>query len=132
MSFNDAEKVQIRRWLGADFFYVYAQQRLEGAISTVEALPDGGETENYIKNTLLTRLEATFQELVKLENKLMALDADEVKVDPVRAVAAIKGIGRVYSQQLAHAFGLHAVFRDPWSAAPPDAGQQLGVLSIQP
>lgn len=127
MAFNNAEKVQIRRWVGGDMFYVYSRQRLESAITTVETgLDDGGETENYIRDVLLVRLAAVFAELTALENKLMALDADEVKVDPVRATDAICRIGRIYSTQLAHALGFSAVLRDPWAFATPDLMQELG------
>lgn len=128
MAFTDAERVQIRRWMGGSFLFIYHDDRLESAMNTVEALPDSGATEDYITDTLLVRCEAAFVQLAALENKLLALDADEIKIDAVRAQGAIRQIGRVYSSQLANALGFNAVLRDAWSMADPDITQGLGAI----
>lgn len=130
MAFTDAERVQIRRWMGGSFLFINIDQRLESAIDTVENLPETptGQTEAYIRDTLLVRLDAAFTELSKLESKLLALNIDEVKVDPVRAVASLRSVGRTYSQQLAHSLGFNSVLRDAWAMGSPDPTQQLGLV----
>ena len=136
MAFSQAERVQIRRWLGGDLFYLFSNQRLESALDTIDngaaALGDGGETEIFIRTTLLVELEAHYQQLIALRNKYLALDADEVKIDAVRAMAAVRSEGRRASTQLAHALGLRGPFRDAWGGAMPDPGQQLGTSDIAP
>lgn len=126
MAFSQAERVQIRRWVGGDFFYVFSRQRLESAMTTVESgLNDGGETENYIRDTLLVNLESTYQDLLALIPKQLVLDVDEVKLDPVRGRAGVCAIGRILSTQLAHSLGLHAVLRDAWAFGGTDVMQEL-------
>lgn len=114
--------------MGGSFLFVQTETRLESAMDTVNALPDGGATEGYIRDTLLVRLEATFVELSKLESKLAALDVDEVKVDFVRAIGGIKSIGRTYSSQLATSLGFVGVLQDAWSMLPPNPNQHVGQI----
>lgn len=134
MPFTDAEKVQIRRYMGGSFLFVNIDERLEAAMRTVEALDETPpeQTLGYIRDTLLVRCNSAFDQLAALENKLMALDVDEVKIDAVRAIAGVRSIGRVYSQQLAHALGFNAVLRDAWAQGDPDPTQQLGDVAGLP
>jgi hypothetical protein len=132
MAFTDAEKVQIRRWMGGSFLFINIDQRLESAMTTVENLPDSAATEDYITNTLLVQLAATDTQLQSLRTKFLALDADEVKIDAVRAMGALRSEGRRYSQQLAHSLGFNAILRDPWSMSSPDPTQQLGAVAGLP
>lgn len=126
MAFTDAERVQIRRFMGGSFLFIYHDNRLESAMTTVETLPDSGATEDYITDTLLVRLAAVETALAANHCRLAALDADEVKIDAVRAQLALRAEGRRYSSQLAHALGFKSVLRDCWAASEPNADQPLG------
>lgn len=132
MAFTDAEKVQIRRWMGGSFLFIAVDSRLESAIQTVEALTDGGATEAYIRDTLLVQCAAIDTTLQGHQNKFLALDADEVKIDAVRAMGALRAEGRRYSQQLAHALGFNAPLRDAWAMGDPDPTQELGDVAGLP
>lgn len=132
MAFTDANKVQIRRWMGGSFLFINIDERLEASMRTVEALPDSGATEAYIVSTLLVILDSVDVQLQALHAKFLALDADEVKLDAVRAMGALRSEGRRYSQQLAHSLGFNAVLRDPWAMGPPDPTQQLGAKAGLP
>lgn len=112
--------------MGGSFLFIMHDQRLESAMDTVENLPDSGATEAYITDTILASLASVDANLQSLHSKFLALDADEVKLDAVRAAGALRQEGRRYSQQLATALGFLAVLSDPWTAAEPDPRQSLG------
>ena len=118
MAFSETERVQIRRWVGGDFFYTFYDKQLESAINTAESI-GAGETEAYIRDVLLVELEALYQQLITLRPKLLILDADEIKIDPMRALMGVRSEGRRVSTQLANVLGFDQPLRDAWSGAEP-------------
>jgi hypothetical protein len=123
VAFTDAEKVQIRRWMGGTILFIDTDNRLDAAMTTVEG---DTATEDYIRDTLLVQLAAADTTLRSLHTKFLALDADEVKIDAVRAMGAIRSEGRRLSTQLAQALGFVAPLKDAWTGADPDDRQALG------
>ncbi len=125
MAFSEAEKVQIRRYLGGTLLYIDQNPRLESAISTVETLT---ATEDYIRDDLLVQLAAIDVDLTSQHNKFIALSADEVKVDAVRAMYALRDEGWRVVGLLADAFGL-SPFRNVYEGKTARPGQALGPVT---
>lgn len=101
-TFTEANRVQIRRWLGFSAIFIEADPRLENAIKSVQAVADGGtrsddSTVLAIKD-YLTKLASIETEWVKLTTQggMQGGTIDELKIDPLRGLAGLQKIGRMY------------------------------------
>lgn len=96
--FTEAERVQLRYYLGFSRLWLHIDSRLESQMTTVQAIADGGSfpdssTEDFIRARLadLAELET---DLKALWTQAQALDADGLKIDVARAVRTLYGEGR--------------------------------------
>jgi hypothetical protein len=120
MAFSEAERVQVRRWLGFPAIFQQAEPRLENALTSVQSIADGGSrpdnsTEVAIRGYLTTLATIESQEL-SLLTQMQALKADNIGIDPVRGMMGLRQIGRRYVRHLADALAT-SPRGDAWSAA---------------
>jgi hypothetical protein len=106
-AFTEAERVQIRRYLGFSRLRTQYNPLLESAITSVQSEANGGslptaDTETLIRS-LLASLVTLESKLVTLWSQAAALAVDEVKVDPVRAAMFLRSEGRRLVTALSHA-----------------------------
>ena len=101
--FTDAEKAQIRRYMGGSPVgaSLGPDQQLEAAIASVEALGDGGASETFAKD-LLTQLAALETQITAALQNAEAASVDQVRVDFLRARAGLRAEGRRLSLDLAN------------------------------
>src|SRR3972149_11354105 len=129
MAFTEAERVQIRRYVGYPMDRLYV--KLEAAICRVQASTEpgsytiGGQSflnagiyatnnvELFIRG-LLTNLATIEASLVALWDTQEAGQVDSIKVDPARATIVLRMEGRRLVGQLAGALGL-PIYRDVFS-----------------
>lgn len=122
MAFSEADRVQIRRWLGTSAMYASYDPILENAITAAQAISDGGarpdsSTELAAKGWLteLATIETKWKDLY---DTMLAHKIDESTVDAVRGLAGLKQIGRMYVGFLSDALST-PVKRDVFSAPAP-------------
>lgn len=123
MAFVEAEKVQIRRWLGYSAIYTNLDSRLESAIITVQSTADGGSrpdntTELAIKD-YLTKLSTVETRLNELAIQMHVGTVDEVELDGPRGQLGLRQLGRQYVGHISDALSTKPL-RDPFST--PDTG----------
>lgn len=117
MAFTDAEKAQIRKWLGFPALFHYRDPRLESAIHAVEVLADGGATEEQIRG-LLAKLAAVETAIDEVAECVGTVKVNGVEVDQARAQLLHERRGRRYVGQLSVALGFGGwVMRDPFAPA---------------
>lgn len=123
MAWTEADRVAIRSYLGFADLFLQADPRLEQAMSSVQAKPEGGtrpddSAERQIRGWLaqLARIETRLEELWE---EAEAGHVDELGVDPYRGMALLRAEGRRLVGRLARALATtpHA---DAFSAAPVD------------
>ena len=119
MAFVEAERVQIRRWLGYSAMYASRDPILESAISSAQAVAEGGSrpddrTEPAVRGWLaeLTTLETRWKELYE---QMQAAKLDDITIDPLRGLSGLFKIGRMYVGHLSDALST-PVKRDVFSA----------------
>lgn len=122
MAFVEADRVSIRRWLGYSAMYASRDPILESAITSAQSVADGGSrpddsTEEAIQAYLaeLSTLETRWKEYYE---QMLAHKVDELVVDPLRGLAGLKQIGRMYVGHLSDALST-PVKRDVFSAPLP-------------
>lgn len=122
MAFAEADRVQIRRWLGFAPIYQATNPRLESAIKSVQSTADGGQmpdnsTELAVKAHLaeLATIETRWKDLYE---EMEAYKVEESTVDPVRGLAGLKQIGRMYVGFLSDALACRPM-RDVFSTPTP-------------
>lgn len=98
MAFIEAERVEIRRYLGFSRMYLQTDPRLESAITTAQSAADGGAAPDSSTEALIR---ATLTDLGTLENSLkalwpqaQALAAGSLRLDVARAAAMLRAEGR--------------------------------------
>ena len=105
MSFSEADRVQIRIYLGYAELFLQADPRLESAITASQSLGDGGtrptsDAENAIKATVTT-LQGIDASILNLSNQQGALQAGNIKIDSARELARLQATGEMYVSRLA-------------------------------
>lgn len=125
---SESERVQIRRWLGSPAIYTDSFQGLEEAITRTQSTADGGvrstnATELAVRGWLaeLACIEKRWKELLE---EMQAYKLASMTVDPLRGLAGLKQIGRMYVGHLSDALDTKP-FRDVFSA--PDIGSSAGL-----
>ena len=119
MAFTEADRVQIRKYLGFAAIYIQAEPLLENAISAVQAVTDPGgsrpdnTTELDIKS-LLVKLQAVDAKLDDLDC-LGTAQVGKIAIDPVRGQIAVRMRGRELVGRLANALALNGPIRDVFS-----------------
>ncbi len=102
-TFSEADRVQVRKWLGFSGLYLEADPRLENALSNIQMIGDGAGTKvddstvlavkDYL--TKLTGIEAQWVQLTA-EGGMQGGTIDELKIDPLRGLEGLKKIARMY------------------------------------
>lgn len=100
MAFTEAERVEIRKYMGAGSIYLQLFPKLENAITSVQSIADGGsQATNGTEASIRTYL----AKLATLETKLEALHcqvqvveagADEVKLNVAQGIYLLRSEGR--------------------------------------
>lgn len=129
MAFTEAERVQIRKYLGFAAIYLQAQPLLENAITAVQSIAEGGSrpdssTEDEIRRTLV-KLQAVDTKLDELDC-LGTVSVNKIVMDPIRARLAIAMQGRVLVGRLAYQLAINGPIHDvfsPGSVTPMDMPQ---------
>jgi hypothetical protein len=119
MAFSEADRVQIRRYLGFPAIYVTADPRLESAITAVQSVADGGSRPN---NTTELAVQGYLAKLATVETRIEDLfiqmqvgTVDEVEIDAPRGLLGLRSIGRQYVGHIADTFAMKPA-RDVFSA----------------
>lgn len=131
MAFTEADRVQIRKYLGAAGIFLQAWPRLENAITAVQSVADGGtrpdnSTEVDVK-AIVAKLQEVDCQLDQLDSVYMAATVDELKVDPFRAQIALRTRGRMLVTRLATHFDTRPL-RDVFSSTPPNPSGEVGAF----
>lgn len=119
MAFTEADRVQIRRWLGYSPMYASYDPTLENAILAAQASSDGGarpdaSTETALRG-YLTQLAGIETNRLALLEEMQAFKLSDLTVDPVRALAGLSQVGRMYVGFLSDALST-PIKRDVFSA----------------
>jgi hypothetical protein len=121
MAITEAERVQIRKYLGFSRLFLQIEPRLESVITTVQSIADGGSAPN---NTTELEIRARLADLAALETALkdlwtqaQALDADGLKIDVARAISSLRNEGRRMVGYIADALEISPK-RDVFGAKP--------------
>jgi len=123
MAFTEADRVQIRKYLGFAAIYLQAEPLLENAITAVQAVTDPGgtrpdnSTELEIKS-IIVKLQAVDAKLDEIDC-LGTAQTGKIIIDPVRGQMAVAMQGRRQVARLAFMLSLNGPLRDVYSAAPP-------------
>jgi hypothetical protein len=99
--FTEAERVQIRRWLGYSAMYASRDPILESAITSAQTIAEGGgrpdDTTEVAVRGWVTQLATIETKWIDLLDQMQAYKVeDAATVDPVRGLAGLKQIGRMY------------------------------------
>lgn len=115
-AYLEADRVEIRRYLGFADLYLQADPRLENAITASQAVADGGtrptsDAQTAIlgliygrttkNNRYIRGLQDIEADLSDLQLQQGATQADEVKLDAARQAAMLEDAGRRLVHQLA-------------------------------
>tara|TARA_B100001123_G_scaffold393807_1_gene474067 strand:- start:2475 stop:2870 length:396 start_codon:yes stop_codon:yes gene_type:complete len=98
VAFTESDRVKIREYLGTSRLFEDYDPRVESAITAIQSTADGGaapdDSSELRIREYLASLEAIEVQLTSLQNKYLAVTADEVRVDCQRAMAALRSEGR--------------------------------------
>lgn len=136
MAFTEAERVEIRKYMGAGSIYLQLFPKLENAITSVQSIADGGSqadssTEDSIRS-YLTKLAALETKLEALHCQAQVVQAgrDEVMLDVAKGIFLLRSEGRRMVGTIARSLacapvwdffsgmepsGNNGDFRDPYS-----------------
>lgn len=126
MAWAEADRVQIRMYLGYSDQFLQADPRLESAITNSQSLSDGGTRPNPSPSAAETQARAIIVLLQGIDTSLnnlanyagaVAADGDVTKVDAARETARLQGLGRMYVHRLARIFDTLPI-TDIYGAAP--------------
>jgi hypothetical protein len=119
MAFTEAQRVKIRRYLGAPAVYLDCEPLLENAMSAVELKPDS-QAEALVLLAALDTLDAKLLAVGCLDT----VQVGNIQMDAIRALAYVRGTARIYAGRLAVLFGLNGPIRDAFSQ------QEVGNISM--
>ena len=128
--FTETEKTQILYWMGAGRLYAQLWPKLINAMQAVLSVADGGsqpdDTAVLAIQGWLTTLASIETSLTNLYCQMQVMEAgsDRVKLDPIKAIYALRSEGRRYVGHISDTLGTRAL-RDVWSS--PDYGYEPGI-----
>lgn len=129
-AFTEAERVQIRSYLGASRMYIASDPRLESAITNAQTSAEGGSapddsTETYIRS-LIVNLQGVDTRIKALQAQKGASAVDEIRVDPAREHGRLCKEGRMWVARLSDVLRYRPL-RDVFGGIEPegDGGGQL-------
>lgn len=122
MAFTEAERVQLRRWLGFPALYQQADPRLESAITAVQSVGDGGSrpdnTTEVAVRGYLTTLAAYETRWADMRDAFEASRTGDIVTDHARAQAMLERSMRLYIGFIADVVDI-APRRDVLTPKPP-------------
>lgn len=105
MAFVEGDRVQIRRYLGYAAIWLQADPRLEAAITTIQAVADGGSrpdnTSEQECRLYLAKLNDIDQKIENLDDMMGAGKIDDASFNPLREDMRLRNKGRMYVYRLA-------------------------------
>ena len=117
--FTESNRVQIRRYLGFGALFHQADPRLENAITAVQSNADGGtRPDNSSELAILgylAQLATIEQRWQRYYIQMQAGNVDEIKIDPLRGIAGLARLGRMYVGFISDALDTRP-YRDVFSA----------------
>lgn len=113
MAFTEAQRVKIRRYLGAPAVYLTDEPLLENAMNAVELKPDS-QAEALVLLAALDTLDAKLLAVGCLDT----VQVGNIQMDPIRGQYYVRQVARTYAGRLAVLFGLNGPIRDAFSAQP--------------
>ena len=110
MAWLESDRVSIRRWMGSSELYMQLDPRLENAITAVQSKVDGGNmpdssTETAVR-AYLAQLTAIELQWTTLYIQMQVTKAGKVDIDPLRGIAGLKQLGRIYVSHIADALAM--------------------------
>jgi len=100
MAFTNAQRADIRAYLGYSKLFESANSILENAMTTIDNLQDSGATQARMVN-VLTQLNNLDTLIATNQNLMLATEVvNEVSFDAIRADAGYRRIGRALISQL--------------------------------
>lgn len=120
--FVEADRVQIRQYLGYSDTYLQADPRLESAITNVQSIADGGtrpdnSTELLVKS-IVVKLQNIDLAIDRLDDQQGGVAVGTIRVDSARELGRLRMKGRMYAHRLARVFDT-AVHFDAFGSQPP-------------
>jgi hypothetical protein len=121
MAFTEADRVQIRQYVGWSAIFLQFQPLLESAITTIQSIADGGiridnSTELLVKS-LLTQLQAVDSSLLNFDC-LGTNQVGNIQQDNIRARMVVMQWGRVLVGRLCTVLSLEGPIADCYSSSP--------------
>lgn len=126
MCFAEADRVQIRLYLGASALWLQADSRLESAIATVQSVTctggtrADGSTEALVRE-ILAELKCIDSRILKLAGQQGATAVPSglsaIRLDAARETSRQRSVGRAYVHRLARVLDT-LPYADIFSAAP--------------
>ena len=132
MAFTEADRVLIRQYVGWSAIFLQYQPLLESAITTIQAVTDGGVRADNSTELLVKSLLAQLQ---KVDAKLMEFDClgvnavNKIMQDNVRARMVVMQWGRVLVGRLCTVLSLEGPISDcfsPGQTGPVTLGYSIG------
>lgn len=126
MAWTEADRVQVRMFLGYSDQFLQADPRLENALTNVQCISDGGTRPNPSPSAAEAQARAILTNLQSIDTFMLNLgqfagatsvDAGDAKVDAAREDARLRALGRMYVHRLARVFDTLPI-SDIYSTAP--------------
>lgn len=121
MAFTEADRVQIRQYVGWSAIFLQYYPLLESAITTIQTVADGGvradnSTELLVKS-LLVQLQAVDAKLANIDC-LGTNQVGNIQQDNIRARMVVLQYGRMLVGRLCTVLSLEGPISDCFSSAP--------------
>jgi len=122
MAFTEADRVQIRQYVGWTAIFLQAQPLLESAITTIQAKADGG---NMVDNSTELLVKGLIIQLQAVDAKLFQIDClganqvGNIQQDNIRARMVVQQYGRMLVGRLCTVLSLEGPISDCFSSLPP-------------
>lgn len=132
MAFTEADRAQIRQYVGWTAIFQQAQPLLESAITTLQAKADGG---NMVDNSTELLVKGLITQLQAVDAKLFQIDClgtnqvGNIQQDNIRARMVVQQYGRMLVGRLCTVLSLEGPISDCFSSlpsGPPRLGFALG------
>lgn len=123
MAFSEAERIKIRRYLGAPEIYLDAEPLLENAMNAVQSPPKPTVANEDAIRALLVQLDTLDAKLLEV-GCLATVQVGNIQMDPIRAQFYVRSTARIYAGRLAVALGLNGPIRDAFGP------QEVGNISM--
>ena len=126
MAFTEADRVQIRGFLGYSSQFLQADPRLESAMTNAQSLSDGGTRPNPSPSAAENQVRVIIANLQSIDTSMMNLqqfagvtkaDKGEAFIDAAREDARLRALGRMWVHRLARLFDTLPI-SDIYSMAP--------------